>query len=62
MSKLPIDVVPETSPPKFKWLGPNGRTPMEGSLPSSVEGAVLALIKYARWLEARLEAAREGEA
>lgn len=56
MSKgtLPIDVVPNTSPPRFRWSQmiqtPTGPRMIEheGVLPPSVEGAVLSLITLAK--------------
>lgn len=51
--KLPIDLVPNTSPPRFRWLqvvdSLVGRRVVEheGVLPPSVECAVLALIELA---------------
>lgn len=54
--KLPIDVVPSSRPPQFRWQSRVG-TPLglrtvdhEGSLPASVEGAVADLVALARWL------------
>lgn len=54
---LPIDLIPNTSPPQFKWRQTVG-TPIgdrtvdhEGTLPPSVEGAVLALIVLAKQQE-----------
>ena len=51
---LPIDVVPDTRPPRFRWRQTVG-TPVgphvadcEGSLPPSVEGAVADLITLAK--------------
>lgn len=49
-SALPIDVVPNTSPPVFKWRqvidGINGRQVIEhqGTLPPTVEMAVVVLL------------------
>ena len=54
---LPIDVVPNTSPPRFFWtqvvqspVGPRA-VGYEGVLPSHVESAVTALIALAKRLE-----------
>lgn len=51
---LPIDVIPGTNPPKFRWrqnistpIGPRV-TVQEGTLPASVEQSVLALIVLVR--------------
>ena len=54
--KLPIDVVPRTNPPIFRWIQvvdtPNGWRTVEHeeALPSTVEKAVAHLIKIARQL------------
>lgn len=60
---LPIDVVPGTRPPRFRWrvavgtAGGHGQRAVEceGSLPAGVERAVLALIGVAKAGEARCE-------
>lgn len=51
---LPIDIVPNTHPPKFRWkqaastpLGPR-IVDCEGELPASVESAVAELITLAK--------------
>ncbi len=56
--KLPIDVVPGTNPPKFRW-GQSVNTPSgkrmveyEGPLPPSVEEAVVELVKSTGRLQA----------
>ncbi len=52
--KLPIDVVPNTNPPTFRWtqtvgtLGADAVQDCEGMLPPSCERAVEAVIKIAR--------------
>lgn len=51
---LPIDIIPGTNPPKFRWRQtvstPNGLRVVDhtGNLPPTVEGAVLLLITLAR--------------
>lgn len=51
---LPIDIVPGTNPPKFKWqqtvdaLGGVRKVDCEGALPPSVEESVKALITLAK--------------
>lgn len=63
MIDLPIDVVPGTDLPRFRWrqvLGtPIGQRVVdhEGPLPPSVEGAVAALVALARRLEGERDAA-----
>lgn len=58
--ELPIDVVPGTVPPRFKWKQgistPAGTQVVEheSSLPPTVEGAVLSLIEFAKASSARL--------
>lgn len=45
--KLPIELIPNTSPPRFKWkqLLSDGRMVIhEGSLPPNLEGAISRLI------------------
>lgn len=51
---LPIDVVPGTSPPVFRWsqvvatpAGPR-TSRMEGRLPANIEGAVLAMVQMVK--------------
>ena len=53
---LPIDVVPGTSPPRFRWRQEDS-TPVgdkvvehEGSLPPAIEAAVARLVEVARQL------------
>lgn len=54
MNPLPIDVIPNTNPPRFRWRQtvqtPTGLRTVEneGILPPSVEGAVLVLITLAK--------------
>ncbi len=54
--KLPIDVVPDTSPPKFRWRQvvstPVGDRTVdyEGELPPSVEVAVALLVSIVKQL------------
>jgi hypothetical protein len=50
--QLPIDVVPKTEPPRFKWTHRIGGEVLhqEGNLPLSLEGAVLDLIRTAKRL------------
>lgn len=61
---LPIDLVPGSSPPKFRWRQTidtlAGRTVVEhdGMLPPSVEDAVAALIKITKRLAAECEELR----
>lgn len=62
-NKLPIDVIPNTNPPRFRWMKifdkhthPR-KVQCEGVLDPSVEEAVLALIEYAKDLEKGCEAA-----
>ena len=56
--ELPIDVLPRTNPPRFRWEQvvdtPNGRytVEQEGALPSSVEVAVQRLVNMAKELMA----------
>lgn len=56
MMDLPIDVVPGTAPPRFRWKQivrtPSGaqRVPHEGALPPHIEGAVAALVAEAKRL------------
>lgn len=47
---LPIDVVPNTNPPLFKWTQVVGGVVQqcEGMLPPSCESAVAALVKVAK--------------
>ena len=71
--ELPIDVVPNTNPPLFRWTQVAGTTgdpvqECEGMLPPSCETAVAALICMAKaaikdnaMLAGQLEAARRRE-
>jgi hypothetical protein len=62
---LPIDVVPGTTPPRFRWHfvvdTPVGKrcTQQEGSLPPVVEKAVADLIKLAKKLATECEALKK---
>lgn len=60
MQHIPIDVVPDTSPPRFLWtqtvqspIGPR-EVGYEGVLPPHVEGAVAALIALAKQQEQKI--------
>jgi hypothetical protein len=61
MTDLPITVIRDTAPPKFRWTqlvdSPVGKRTVEheGELPPSVEGAVRALIALAGNLAAENE-------
>ena len=64
MFNLPIDVVPGTNPPIFKWrltidtvAGPV-TSDQEGPLPASVEKSVVLLIQIAKQLIAENEELR----
>ena len=58
---LPIDVIPNTVPPRFKWRQiidtPVGKRTQEheGVLPPSMEQAVLALVNIAKQLSKEVE-------
>lgn len=62
---LPIDVVPNTRPPRFRWrqrvktLAGDKVVENEGALPAWVEGAVAELVALAKGLKKRLESAYE---
>lgn len=57
---LPIDVIPNISPPQFRWREViDGRViACQGALPSHVEGAVALLIEQAKQQEQELEQLR----
>ena len=68
---LPIDIIPNTIPPKFRWRQvistPIGKKTVEheGQLPPSVEGAIVALIGITKQLaieNAELMSGRKPEA
>lgn len=61
---LPIDVIPNSNPPRFRWTQlmdtAVGRrlVDLEGTLPPNVEGAVVALIRMARTQAEEIEQLR----
>ena len=58
--KLPIEIIPNTNPPRFKWeqvfdaTGNPRIVQCEGVFPASMESAVAALIGYAKARDAQL--------
>lgn len=65
VNQLPIDVVPGTNPPRFRWQQtvstPVGKQTVdhEGNLSPTVEGAVARLIALARQLQHDNEVLRD---
>jgi len=64
--KLPIELIPGTNPPRFRWQQlvdtPVGRklVESEGVLPPSIEDAVVALVKMVEHLAAENTKLKQG--